>query len=74
MPAVELEAIESTPNPYLPASIMPDGEIDDAVTIGMSSWRGKSWSRASLRVNHSLSWLKRSSSHNSGVITPSASS
>ena len=41
-PSLELEAIESTPMPYLPASCMPDGEIDDAVAIGMSSCTGRS--------------------------------
>ena len=41
MPSVELEAIDSTPMPYLPASCMPDGEIDDAVAIGISSCSGQ---------------------------------
>ena len=31
IPSVEFEAIDSTPMPYLPASVIPDGEIDDAV-------------------------------------------
>ena len=35
MPSVELDAIDSTPMPYLPASCMPDGEIDDAAAIGI---------------------------------------
>ena len=55
MPAVELEAIESAPMPYLPANCMPLGEIDEAATIGMFSWIGKICSAASRRVNHSLS-------------------
>ena len=41
MPSVELEAIDSTPMPYLPASCMPDGEIDDATAIGISSCSGQ---------------------------------
>ena len=34
---------------------IPLGEIDEAVTIGMSSCIGRIWSAASRRVNHSLS-------------------
>jgi len=41
-PSLEVDAIESTPMPCLPAICMPLGEIDDAVTIGMSSWIGSS--------------------------------
>jgi hypothetical protein len=40
-PADEFDAIDSTPMPYLPASCMPDGEIDDAVAIGRSSCTGR---------------------------------
>ena len=53
MPSVEFEAIDSTPMPYLPASCIPDGEIDDAVVIGMSSWSGRICSWASWRSNQS---------------------
>ena len=54
-PSVEVEAIDSTPMPYLPAICMPDGEIDDAVAIGMSSCSGRICSAASCSVNQSLS-------------------
>ncbi len=72
-PASELEPMDSTPRPYLPARVMPDGLMDDAVTIGISSCRGNSCRRASRRVNQSLSWVTRSPA-NSRLITPIASS
>ena len=73
-PSVEVEAIDSTPMPYLPASCMPDGEIDDAVAIGMSSCTGRICSWASRSVNQSDSYVKRSSPRSRRMITPSASS
>jgi len=73
-PAVLLEAIDSTPHPYLPASCMPEGDSVDAVAMGMLSCNGNNCSWASRRVNQSLSWLKRSSPRNRRVITPMASS
>ena len=55
MPSVEFEAIDSTPMPYLPASCMPDGEIDDATAIGISSCSGRicSWASCSSNQSHS---------------------
>ena len=54
-PAVDIEPIERTPMPYLPASVMPEGLIIDATAIGMSSWSGRSWSLAARSLNHSHS-------------------
>ena len=55
MPSVDVDAIDSAPMPYLPASCMPDGEMLDATVIGMSSCSGRICSAASFSVNHSLS-------------------
>ena len=65
--------MDKTPMPYLPAKVMPDGLMDEATTIGISSCSGKSCNRASCRVNQSLVWLTRSPA-NSLRITPMASS
>ena len=54
-PSVDVEAIESTPMPYLPAIFMPEGLMEDAVTMGISSCSGRIWSCASRMVNQSLS-------------------
>ena len=54
-PAVDIEPIESTPMPYLPASVIPEGLIIDATAIGMSSCSGRSWSLAARSLNHSHS-------------------
>src|SRR5439155_16349423 len=43
-PSSEVEAIDSTPMPYLPASCMPEGLIEDAAAIGISSCSGSSCS------------------------------
>ena len=72
-PASEFEPIDSTPIPYLPAKVIPEGLIDEAVTIGISSCSGKSCRRASFSVNQSLSWVTRSPA-NRRRITPIASS
>ena len=40
-PAVDIEPIDSTPMPYLPASVMPDGLIIDATTNGRFSCNGR---------------------------------
>ena len=53
MPSVDTEPTDSTPMPYLPARVMPDGLIIDATAAGIRSWRGRIWSAASRRVNHS---------------------
>jgi hypothetical protein len=74
MPSVEWDAIDSTPMPYLPAICIPDGEIDDAVTIGMSSWIGSSWSSQSCNSNHSHSYENRGSPRSRRMMTPRASS
>ena len=42
------------PMPYLPASVMPDGLICEAMANGMSSCSGRSCRAASCRVNQSL--------------------
>ena len=68
-----LAAIDSTPMPYLPAMVMPEGEMLLAVTIGMSSWKGRICSPASCSVNQSLSWVKRSPRIRR-MMAPSASS
>ncbi len=54
-PSDEVEAIDSTPQPYLPARVIPEGESDDAVAISMSSCRGRIWSWASRSENQSES-------------------
>ncbi len=36
-PCVDIEPSEMMPMPYLPASVMPDGEICEATTNGISS-------------------------------------
>src|SRR3979411_2578990 len=45
-PCVDIEPSEMMPMPYLPASVMPDGEICDATTNGMSSCNGRICSAA----------------------------
>ena len=72
-PASEFEPIDSTPMPYLPARVIPDGLIEEAVTIGISSCSGNSCSRASCRVNQSLLCVTRSPDSRR-LITPIASS
>src|SRR6202035_3283589 len=59
-PCVDIEPSEMMPMPYLPASVMPDGEICDATTNGMSSCRGRICSAASFMTNHSLLAVTRS--------------
>src|SRR5712675_360929 len=53
-PCVDIEPSEMMPMPYLPASVMPDGEICDATTNGISSCSGRICSAASFMVNQSL--------------------
>ena len=55
MPSVDVDAMDSAPMPYLPASCMPLGEMDEAATMGMLSCTGNICSAASFRVNQSLS-------------------
>ena len=74
IPAVDIEPIDSTPVPCLPASVMPDGLTIDATANGRFSCSGNSCSRASRSVNQSLSWLKRGAPLSSLRITPIASS
>ena len=74
MPSLEVEAIDRAPMPYLPASCMPDGEMLDATVIGMFSCSGRICNAASFSVNHSLSWVKRSSPASRRRMTPIASS
>src|SRR6266851_655066 len=59
-PWVDIEPSEMMPMPYLPASVMPEGEICDATTNGMSSCRGRICSAASFIVNQSLLAVTRS--------------
>ncbi len=54
-PAVDMEPMDSTPQPYLPARVMPDGLTMEATAMGTSSCTGRSCSAASRRVNQSLS-------------------
>jgi len=37
MPSVDVDAIDSAPMPYLPASCIPDGEMLDATVIGLTN-------------------------------------
>src|ERR1700681_4618334 len=53
-PCVDIEPSEIMPMPYLPASVMPDGEICEATTNGISSCNGRICSAASFMVNQSL--------------------
>src|SRR5665213_287951 len=53
-PCVDIEPSEMIPIPYLPASVMPEGEICEATTNGMSSCNGNSCNAASFIVNQSL--------------------
>src|SRR5881275_2959241 len=53
-PCVDIEPSEMMPMPYLPASVMPEGEICDATTNGISSCSGRICSAASFMVNQSL--------------------
>ena len=55
MPSALVLAMLSAPMPYLPAMVIPDGEMLLAVTIDMSSCRGRICRAASRRVNQSLS-------------------
>jgi hypothetical protein len=48
------------PMPYLPASVMPEGEICDATTNGISFLQGRICSAASFIVNQSLLAVTRS--------------
>ena len=59
-PCVDIEPSEIMPMPYLPASVMPDGEICDATTNGISSCKGRICSAASFMVNQSLLAVTRS--------------
>ncbi len=52
-PSALVEAIDSTPVPYLPASCIPLGLMLDAVAIGISSWNGRICSAASCSSNQS---------------------
>ena len=54
-PSVDVEPMEITPVPYLPANVMPEGLSDDATTMGIFSCSGNSCSAASFKVNHSHS-------------------
>ena len=73
-PSDDVEAMDSTPQPCLPASCMPDGDSDDAVAMGMRSCSGRICSWASRSVNQSDSCEKRSSPRSRRSITPIASS
>ena len=73
-PSVVFDPIEITPRPCLPAKVMPEGLIMDAVVTSRVSCKGRICSCASRNVNQSLSWLKRSAPRSSARITPSASS
>src|ERR1700689_1897227 len=53
-PCVDIEPSEMMPMPYLPAKVMPDGEICEATTNGISSCKGRICSAASFMVNQSL--------------------
>ena len=44
-PCVDIEPSEMMPMPYLPASVMPDGEICEATTNGISSCSGSNLQR-----------------------------
>ncbi len=59
-PCVDIEPSEMMPMPYLPASVMPDGEICEATTNGISSCKGRICSAASFMVNQSLFAVTRS--------------
>src|SRR5437660_1319921 len=53
-PCVDIEPSEMMPMPYLPASVIPEGEICEATTNGISSCNGRICSAASFIVNQSL--------------------
>ena len=72
-PACDIEPMESTPAPYLPARVMPDGLIWEATTHSISSCTGNSCRRASFSVNHSL-WCVTRSPRIRRLMTPIASS
>ncbi len=59
-PCVDIEPSEMMPMPYLPASVMPDGEICEATTNGMSSCSGRICSAASCISNQSVLAVTRS--------------
>ena len=59
-PCVDIDPSEMMPMPYLPASVMPEGEICDATTNGISSRSGKICNAASFMVNQSLLAVTRS--------------
>ena len=76
-PSVDVDAIDSTPMPYLPASVMPDGLMLDATAIGIVSCRGRICSAASFSSNQSLWYVKRSPreqphAHADGFVLPVA--
>src|SRR6202008_4159788 len=60
-PSDDVDAMDSGPIPYLPASCMPDGLSDDAHVISIFPCSGRIWSWASRSVNHSDSYEKRGS-------------
>ena len=55
MPSVVFDAIESTPMPYLPAIVMPDGEMLPRRHHRHVLLEGQDLQRASWSVNQSLS-------------------
>ena len=59
-PSLDIEPIEMTPIPCLPASVMPDGLICEATANGISSCNGNNCNCASCKVNQSLFAVTRS--------------
>ncbi|OIQ64618.1 hypothetical protein GALL_538310 [mine drainage metagenome] len=72
-PCVDIEPSEMMPMPYFPASVIPDGEICEATTNGMSSCKGRIWSAASFIVNQSLFAVTRSPLSNRRMIAIASS-
>ena len=72
-PSLDIEPIEITPMPCLPAKVMPDGLICEATANGISSCNGSSCNCASCRVNQSVFIVTRSP-RISRRMTPIASS
>src|SRR5207237_2128503 len=58
-PCVDIEPSEMMPMPYLPASVMPEGEICDATTSGISSCKGRICSAESFMTNKAVYAVKR---------------
>ena len=54
-PAVDVDPMERTPVPCLPAKVIPEGDIIEATAKGISSCNGNNCRAASFNVNHSLS-------------------